>query len=126
MKSYKAWFRIYWDPMMQISSKQQIFYYSDICPKCCKLASQVHRCPFSTLDQVRAIVFFSAVTPSAKSLGLISVIATIGMLDLSSTLDLTASRPYSTATVFPQLNEYKLPALCWHYSGYPGPIPKPK
>ncbi len=84
-------------------------------------------------DQVRAIkwwikknVFFSALTPSAKSLGLISVIAPIEMLDLSSTLDLTASRPYSTAKVFPQLNEYKLPALCWHYSGYPGLIPNTK
>jgi len=65
-------------------------------------------------------------TPSAKSLGVISVIAPTEMLDLSSTLALTPSRPYSTAKAFPQLNEYKLPALCWHYSGYPGPIPNPK
>jgi hypothetical protein len=33
--------------------------------------------------------FFPALTPSVKPLGLISVIAPIGMLDLSSTLALT-------------------------------------
>jgi len=107
MKTYKAWFRIYWDPTMQISSKQQIFYYSNIHPKFANWPPKFIGVHFLPWDQVRAmkwwikkIVFFSALTLSAKSLGLISVIAPIEMLDLSSTL---ASTPSVSVGLIPQL-----------------------
>jgi hypothetical protein len=76
--------------------KTTIFYCSNISPKGCKLASIVDMYPFSALGQVRAmkwwikkIVFFSRLTPSVKPLGLISLLAPIEMLDLSSSLALT-------------------------------------
>ncbi len=66
------------------------------CKLACKLASIVDMYPFSALGQVRAmkwwikkIVFFSRLTPSVKPLGLISLLAPIEMLDLSSSLALT-------------------------------------
>jgi hypothetical protein len=63
------------------------------------LASQVDRYPFTAFGQSQGhkvvdfknCFLFQPLTPSVKPLGLISVIAPIGMRDLSSTLDLTPS-----------------------------------
>jgi hypothetical protein len=78
--------------------KTTILYCSNIGLKGCKLASQVDRYPFSALgpSQAHQVVdsnffSFSALIHSVKRLWPISVIASIGMLNLSSTLALTPS-----------------------------------
>jgi len=48
---YKVWFKVYFDPMIRIN-QTIIFYFNNINPKGCKLASQVDRCAFSTLDKL--------------------------------------------------------------------------
>jgi hypothetical protein len=77
--------------------RTKIFYCSNIgAPRVANWPPNLKNILFLPWGQVRAIkrwikkiVSFSAVTPIVKPLGLISVIAPIGMLDLSSTLALT-------------------------------------
>ncbi len=61
-----------------------IVYCCNIGPEGCKLASQVDRYPLSAVGPSGRLKSFSALTPSVKSLGLISVNTLIGMLDLIS------------------------------------------